>query len=305
MAAPVVPTIDSIVTEALRKASAMDQYTRARSEWFEEIKLDISQRKRWRIFEATLPLQLTRNKQTVALPSDIDTVTKVTFYKNSKLPNPEFAITAISTSSVTVDATDTISAQDAIGRLIFPQEAGKIVYSRIVNYNTGFAPPIASVDPNFVGTLPGAGNPYMIADSERVLEQIAFEDLKLYLLEGEPSRYAIFNDVLYFDSIIDDFGSASAIYAYNFAVLIDYLVDVNKADLTSTIMADVLREWRQPLLLGIQARAYLEKNDARYLTIQNQYEMAIQRAMQRDVREGKVKRKALQSVGGMPLGRWI
>lgn len=293
MAVPTAPTIDSLVTEALRKASAMDQYTRARSQWFEEIKLDIAQRKRWKVLESQLIRIPTRFTQFVSVPSDFDTAIKVSYYRGSNYGTAAGG----SASTITLSSSEGITKDDAEGRFIFTTGGtGSAQKSRIVLYDPNTK--VASVSPNWT-TIPDSTTRYAIMDYERILGFIAYEDLKEHVGEAEvPTVYAIFNDNLYFDRVIDDKGNFSV------AVEIDYYADINKIDLSSPVMSDLLREWRQPFLLGIQSKAYLEKNDARYLTIINQYELSVQRAMQRDVREGTTKRSGgLKTAGGLPIGR--
>src|SRR3989337_2427131 len=80
MALPVAPTLDTIVTEALKKCGAMEYYVRAKTEWADEIQRELLNLKNWKALEETSVLVPTKDLQTLSLPSDYANYIKLTLY---------------------------------------------------------------------------------------------------------------------------------------------------------------------------------------------------------------------------------
>jgi len=87
---------------------------------------------------------------------------------------------------------------------------------------------------------------------------------------------------------------------------LDYYMDLNLVDLTSSKRTAIYREWRDVLEAGITARAYLEKGDPRARDAFALQVESVKRLVGSDLRKKQARRTVkFRSVGGMPRGnRW-
>jgi len=297
MALPVAPTLDTIVTEALKKCGAMEYYVRAKTEWADEIQRELLNLKNWKALEETSVLVPTKDLQTLSLPSDYANYIKLTLYTGNKESGNVGVGTAQAgaAGSITLSASETITQDDAEGKLIFTLSGtGSAQFSRITGYTVGTK--IAVVNPNWI-VNPANGTVYMVPMSERVLGYIPWEDAELHVPEGSPKMFTVYEGVLYLDVVPE---------VQFYACVLDYYMDLNLVDLTSSKRTAIYREWRDVLEAGITARAYLEKGDPRARDAFALQVESVKRLVGSDLRKKQARRTVkFRSVGGMPRGnRW-
>ena len=185
MAVPTTQTATLIVTEALNKATysnpAAALITRATNFWLEEIKHDISQRKDWKLYEETKVLIPDAYAQRIADPVDFHKCLEARFYNGAIKDTLQTA----GSGTITLAAGTGNSSME--GKPIFITDGNaKGQMTRIVSISGD----VASVSPNW-GTTPSSGT-YMIADTERTLAYVPFEEIEVVTGTGTPTLRFLF-----------------------------------------------------------------------------------------------------------------
>lgn len=278
MAAPTAPTLASIVDEALRKAGHIGAEGRAKNEWMEEIKNDISLRgRRLKSLYTTSVLMTSNGVSRYSNPSDYYSDMTLSLMHGTRIGTA----TGGSSSSVTLASTETAQTTDILGKeVLIYAGTGKNSLSQISAYNTSTY--VASVVPNF-NTAPESGSSYMIVETYYPLDQApAWDSNKM----EHPTEYGIPNT---FYPLGDaDYGEF-ILYPvpYNstapFGMKMNYYANLMTLDLTSTLLATLYQRWRKVWITGLYYKALQDKmSDKAYFAMRD-YEKALQELMMREI----------------------
>lgn len=286
MAAPTAPTQASIIREALNECNSIEKYARARDEWFPQILRDVASPRDWKVLEATAVVLLTENKVTASLPSNYSRWIRFVLYHGHS-----GSLQAGSTSSFTLAADEDVTEADAEGRYIITVSGtGASQYKVVGAYNA--TTKVGSPDSNFSSTL-GVGTGYVIGTKQQELSQGYWEDRELNNKPAIPESWSEYAGEIVFNCPPDSTVVAG---------LLDYYVDIDLLDLTSSAMTDIYYRWRNILHWGICYRAWLERGDGRASLAEQKYQQAILSAARLDQRQRRGRRTMkFTSGGGLPV----
>lgn len=260
MALPVAPTLTSIVTEALRKASYTNIptliQTRAETEWIDEIKSAImndvnkNSRKLKQLFKTSFTVTTTGIHR-YSNPSDYSSDLNLVLLTGSNTGTA----TAGSSNSITLAATEDVTAAFAVGKyLLVTSGTGIYSASQISAYNA--TTKVGTVSPDFSVT-PANGDGYMIIDRMRDLKErdITKFDLISATSKAEPTHYYTIGSPTYGEFIL--YPTPDAVYGLQMR----YYVDLLRVDLASTLMSTLYEKWRNMWVDGIYVKALQNIDD--------------------------------------------
>ncbi len=263
MAAPTIPTADSIVIEALKKAKA--NYTqadinRAKQEWLEETKQDIWElSKRLKALHTTTILVTVQNKAKYAYPTDFSSDLSMTAMHGSTRGTAQ----AGSSSSITLSASETVSDSGILGHNILIYDGtAKGSFSQCYSYDS--ATKVASVSPDF-STAPDSTSKYMIIDEYHPLDELSLWEYAKYTNptdRGTPHAFLPQGDSNDFEFTLYKAPYHSSGVPYGLRLV--YYADLLEIDLSSTLMATLYKRWRNIFLQGVYVRALQGIDDNLY-----------------------------------------
>lgn len=290
MAIPVNPTATTIVTEALNKGGHLNpsaaKITRAEDFWLEEVKLDIAERKDWKILEETALLVLDEKRSRYTLPTDYEKMLSVKIYSGEETGTVQTG----AASTITLDISEGITEGTAEGSLIFiTSGTAKGQSSRITAYDESTK--IATVSPSW-GITPDNTSEYMIASTERTMQYLPHEMINRVLPNGMPSRSTVFEEELIFDKSPD---------RGTYVAEMRYIVDIALIDLAGTKISELYREWRVAMVQGVLFYVYDDDDDIRSDKAEARYERLVMKAMSSDGRKKRQRGQTyIKTLGGLP-----
>lgn len=266
MSAPTLPTIDDIVEEGLAQAKnknpSSSTTSRAKNEWMEQIKNDISRlarRPRW--LQITSHGILTRGQSRYSNPTD--------FGHDLSLVLLDGIVTGTaqdgSASSITLQAGSSVSESDMVGHdILVTSGAGSASLSQCTAYNTSTL--IASVTPNF-NTAPGASSTYMVVTNEYEVApgHVRISDNTKLVSRGRPETFSQIGDEDYGEFVFDRPLDKS------YGARLRYYADIGRLDLNGTHIQTLYYKWRNLWISGIKAREMAENDDTESTNAMNEY----------------------------------
>lgn len=261
MALPTVPTLTSIVTEALRKASYTNIptliQTRAETEWIDEIKSAImndvnkNSRKLKPLFKTSYTVS-TIGIHRYSNPSDYSSDLNLVLMTGSNTGT----LQAGAAGTFTLASTEDVTAAFAIGKyILITSGTGIYSCSQISAYNA--TTKAGSVSPDFIVT-PAVGDGYMIIDRVRDLveKDVTKFDLMSFTVKAEPLNYYPIGSASYGEFIL--YPTPDAVYGLQMR----YYADLLRVDLSSTLMSTLYEKWRAMWVQGIYVKALQNIDDS-------------------------------------------
>lgn len=259
MAPPTAPTLTSITTEGLKKAGISSptaaQLTRANG-WMEEIKRDITRRnKRLKSLYTVVYHICDIGKSKYALPTDYFSDLSITI-----LDGPhDVAVQAGAVNSVTLSASETISADEIKGRFILiTSGTGKGSYSQCISYDA--TTKIALVTPDFA-VAPVNLDGYMIIDEMYPLGppvSISKIDAKeATTAKDVPTMFAFLGNTTTGDYVlwpVPDFA---------YGIQLRYYLNLLSLDLAGTLISTLYQNLYDVWVQGVYARQLQNDDDNR------------------------------------------
>ncbi len=286
MAAPTVPTVNSILTEAFRRCGVpsptVAQLTRAEDEWLEEVKQELHLEKRWHNHEETMVLIPQAYTQIYPVPSPLERILAMRFYSG---------ITG--TASAGGTATITLAAGgDILGRKIFLTGGTGVAQS---NRIIGLSGLVATVSCDWT-TVPDSTTTYMIANFEQVVRgpELGLQRLGIGAT-NVVTKWEQFENQM----VIWPVPNAST-----YALEIQGTVDISLVDKTDARMTQVLREFRVALIAGLQVKIKEDQQDEDLPLYRQRYEQITLKLMKHDSRKHRgLTPTAMRGPGGLPRRR--
>lgn len=295
MAVPTVPTIATILTEALTRSGTpsptTDQLARAEDEWLEEIKQDILGRKNLRSLQETIVLIPIAYVTVYAIPSPLYTVNELWFYRGDETGTAQ----AGTSNTITLAAASTASEDDVRARKIYlTGGTGAGQSNRITALNTSTK--VATVACAWT-TNPDSTTTYMVEDEEHLIHG---PDQDIPRDGQSPStrilRWEFWEDHVHIHPPLDNAGE--------YALELRGTVDLSLVDETDARYTRFLREWRNAIKYGVMVRNFEDVDDDNALRYEGKYERAVNRLLQADTRKAqRYGTTQMRSLGGLPRRR--
>jgi hypothetical protein len=272
MAVLTAPTIDTLVTEAFAVCGVSNpsaaQLQRARDHWFQEVLTEVQGRKGFHSVEETMVVIPQPYLQVYAMPSPLQRVLRMRFYRGTKTGTA----TAGGTDTITI-AAGTGNAQDRGRKLFTLSGTGAAQVGRII----GVTGDEYEMSCNW-GTTPTAGTTYMIADSEWVvLGPERIDDLDGRTVSTTLQRWDFIEHNLRFAPALDNAGQ--------YALEIDGVVDLCLIDANDARVTRLLREWRNPLKHGLIWKIKEDQDDELEARADQKFKNATKDVMIADARK--------------------
>ena len=270
MAVPSDPTLNSIITEALKRGGQRNpsatQITDATTHAVQEVKADIRHfASRHPLLKTTAVTYTTVGVSRYSQPSDVDAVETVVL-----LDGPDSwrgTATAGATQSITLASTlseDTTTMQGKF--LVLTGGTGAEQYRQITNWTN--ATKVASADSSWT-TNPASGTTYLVVDNHIRLYDYSkayeWDYLKAPYGLSTPRRASMVAETLYLDYAPDRI----------YGLLWTYWADLDRLDETGTLFIKLLREWRTVWVQGLAMYAAQRYDDERYPTLMAGYQIAL------------------------------
>ncbi len=278
MAAPTVPTLSTLVDEALNQAGhsspTSDQQTRGEDQFIEEIKADISILARDLTSLYTTAYALTTiGKNRYANPTDYGVkMTMVLLHGQNTGTAQDGAV-----GSVTLASSETISSDFIIGKnILITAETGAGSYSQCTAYD--ISTKVATVTPDFT-TAPAASSTYMIIDVEYEVQEAPVWDLdrgRNSIQKGIPRWFFPIGDANDGEFILDV--TPDRVYG----IQMRYYADLQEIDLAGTLMATLYAKWRNLWIKGVYAKQLDFDDDDRADRAEAKYENYLNGLVQRE-----------------------
>ena len=255
MAAPTDPTLTGLVTEAYNLAGidspTAAQLARGEDIWAERVKNAIS-----------IETLRTGNMQLKTLQTsdiDISVIGSNVYTPPSNFLN-EFSISILSgdfsgtaqsggSKQITLSASETVTEADAVGKyLLVTGGTGENEYKQILTYNE--TTKVATFADNW-STQPDSTSTYLVVNTITELNkdnQLDYKSVSSVQGTGKPSRYSIYNDVIYFDKPCDALYGIELLYYANLNM-------VNLTEGSSTLITKIYRNWQVVLQQGLYVEA--------------------------------------------------
>lgn len=272
MAVLTAPTIDTLITEAFTvcgiASPSTAQIQRARDHWFPEVLTEIQGRKKFYTVEETMVVIPQPYLQVYAMPSPLQRVLRMRFYRGTKTGTA----TAGGTDTITI-AAGTGNTQDRGRKLYTLSGTGAAQVGRIISV-TG---DVYEMSCNW-GTAPTAGTTYMIADNEWEISG----PNKIVRLDGRTvstllREWDFIEHNLRFSPALDDAGQ--------YALEIDGVVDLCLVDADDSRVTRLLREWRNPIKQGLMWKVKEDQDDELETRADQKFKNATKDIMVADARK--------------------
>lgn len=270
MATPTAPTIDDLVEEGLAKAGnahpSASKLARAKEEWMEEIKNDISMvAKRSRFLQITSHGILTRGQSRYSNPSDFEHDLSLVLLDGDVSGTAQ----AGSLGSITLAATETVTEDSIVGKdILVTTGTGQASLSQVTAYDTSTK--VATVTPNF-NVAPSSGSGYLVVTQEYPIDpaHVRTFDLTSDTAKARPTHFAQIGD--------EDYGE----FVFNcppdkaYGARLRYYADIGKLDLNGTHISTLYYKWQNLWKLGIKYRELAENDDSLKQDAEREYKQEI------------------------------
>ena len=257
MPVPSAPTQAALISEALAMAGERNPsstITTRAGLWFEETKNDIWRKeKKLKSLQQTCYAIIQKGQARYSFPSSFSSEISLTLLDGNRTGTAQ----AGSTSSITLDASETAGDSDLIGKeVIITSNTGIGSFGQIISYSSSTK--VATVTPSFQ-TAPDSSSTYMIIDNEYELEQRHIGDFKQFQQSylDRPVKYFPLGDEDYGEFILNC--PPDKLYGAR----IRYYVNIMTLDSDSTLYTTLLQQWRNIWLQGIIYRRLRDADDSR------------------------------------------
>lgn len=272
MAVLTAPTIDTLITEAFTVCGVatptVAQIQRARDHWFPEVLTEVQGRKGFHSVEETMVVIPQPYLQVYAMPSPLQRVLRMRFYRGTK----RGTATAGSADTITI-AAGTGDAQDRGRKLFTLSGTGAAQVGRII----GVTGDVYEMSCDW-GTAPSSNTTYMIADSEwPIMGPERIGDLDGRTVSTTLQRWDFIEHNLRFAPALDDAGA--------YALEIDGVVDLCLVDADDARVTRLLREWRNPLKQGLIWKIKEDQDDELEVRADQKFKQATKDVMVADARK--------------------
>lgn len=260
MAVPANPTVDSIVTQALKRATLRTptaaMITEATDHALQEVKADLMLKApTHKLLLTTATTITTRGQQRYATPDDHNIQQSITL-----LDGPDtYRGTAQGggASNITLAASFSATDDEIAGKyIIVTTGAGAQEYREILSYNDGTK--IATVDLGW-NSVPTALSTYLICS---IYNELPLKDTTSELdttneptVIGTPIQASISGQEFLLYPVPDK---------STYGLIIRYWVDLSTVNETSTLFVQLLREWRSIWIQGIAVKSMQRNDEDRY-----------------------------------------
>lgn len=285
MAQPTAPTITSICTEAFNRCGVpsptVAQLSRAEQEWFEPVKRSIADRKDWHNVEETLIVIPQPFTQVVAMPTPLQRVLRMRFYRGEKTGTAQSG----GTSSITI-AAGTGDANDRGKKIFLTGGTGEAQSGRIISITNDtytMSCPWA--------TVPDDTTTYVVAETEEFPNGPNMAPLHGISPSTTITQWDFIEHTLRFWPPVDD--------ANQYAIEIDGLVDLSLVDNSDARITRLLREWREALVRGLMVYIKEDQDDPDIDRDERKFDKATLAIMRQDTRKRlRGDAPAFRSLGG-------
>ena len=286
MAVLTAPTIDTLIMEAYTVCGiptpSTPQIQRARDHWFPAVLTEIQGRKKFHTIEETMVVIPQPYLQVYAMPDPLQQVLRMRFYRGTKTG------TAVSGGATTITlAASTGSATDLGRKLFTTSGTGAAQVGRIVQV----AGDVYTISCEW-DTVPTTGTTYMIEENEW---EIMGPD-KIARLDGRT----ISTMLQVWDFIEHNLRFYQALdSALQYAIEIDGIVDLCLVDADDARFLRLLREWRNPILKGLEWKIKEDQDDEFEQRADQKFKNATKDVMIADARKRqRGELSGLRSFGG-------
>lgn len=261
MAAPVAPTLATLVAEALAKAGesspASALTTRGQDKWMEEIKSDIHMRtKTLKSLQKDIGIVFNKGQSRYSMPTDFAGQGEVSI-RVLDGANTGTLQTAASTSA-TLASSFSATEDFMIGKeILITSGTGLNSFSQVTAWSNSTK--VATVSPAWQ-TTPAASDGYLVVETYKDLEEgpIWNYDRAIFTMtKQKPSAFYPTGDVDYNEIILN----CPPDKAYG--GIIRYYVNLMTVDLASTLMSTLYQRWRNVWIQGVYARRLQDIDDDR------------------------------------------
>jgi hypothetical protein len=264
MAAPPVPSLRTLVTEALDRAGYANpseaRLQRAERHWMEETKQDIwrKSKKLKSLYTSSVAI-CTENQGRYPFPPDFASDLSVVLLHGTTRGTAQSGANA----AITLASTEDVTQESILGKEILIYDGiAKANISQCTAYNT--TTKVATVTPAWT-TQPDSTSLYMIVDIYYPLKQnpIWNTDRNNYqTTRGTPFEYYPIGDSDSGEFIL--YPVPHHISDIPFGMKLRYYANLLRVDLDSTLMATLYRDWMGELMQGVFVRALQDLDDVRY-----------------------------------------
>ena len=261
MAVPVVPTVTTLVTQALKRAGRVTpsatQIQEATDHALQEVKADIMFRApTHRNLLATATATTMRGQQRYFVPEDYNIMDSITLLDG---PDEWRGLATDGTGSTITLAATLVTTDDAVvGRyIILTDGPGTPQYRQITNYDPSTFTAYVDVD---WSPIPTGATSYLIASQHPPLWPLStrneFDHLEFPTTLGTP-RFA--------DMQGQEFWLYPIPYKNSFGIVLRYFVDLSSLDESKLLFQQLLREWRSLWVQGIAVKSMQRFDEDRYM----------------------------------------
>lgn len=289
MTVPANPSVQNLIEEAFNKVGianpSTDQKSRATDYFLEEIKNDLWTRAerrgntRFRSLQ-TFEVQITTiGKSKYDFASDFDEEISITLLDGTHTGTAQ----AGAANAITLESGEDVSEADAVGEyLLLTSGTGADAADnlrQITAYDTSTL--IATVDRNWT-TNPDNTSVYLIANEMPDLDKEHIEDVGglggANTAIGKPSSFARLVEGVNERFILDKPPDKAT-----YGLLIRYYANIHEIDLTGTLYARLLQNWRWVFTYGVAARIAEDEDDNKYGILVPEYETRAESLLDKEV----------------------
>lgn len=264
MAAPAVPTLTTLVSDALEKAGHLSptpaQQTRGEDRFIEEIKNDIFvNAPRIKSLHVTSVLVLDNGRSRYPTPTDFSSGLTMNRLYGQHVGTAQSG----GSGSIVLAVDEDIGATTIIGKnILITANTGKGSMSQCTAYDD--TTKVATVTPNFT-TAPNGISEYMIVDEVKSLVPKPIWDLDTIedfpTTQGDPDFFYPLGDADSGEFILFPVPFRSDGVPYSLQRR--YYANLMKVDLAGTLMATLYQRWRNTWIQGVYAKQLQFDEDSR------------------------------------------
>ena len=290
MALPPTQTADLIKTEGYKRSGILSPTATELTDadvWLRECLNAFYKQKDFKVLEDEYIRPLSAYTQEYSFPSDFDKELDIRIFYGTE----SGTATAGGATSLTLAADEDIDDERIKGKLIFltsgtnaNQKPRVTAYSETTKVATTTA----------WATTPAGDEAYIIVENKSTVLPSPRETIDDVVVEELPKYYYIYNDKLYFSSVVDD--STDQVWVMR------YEVDLHYIDLTDSRMTTLYNELQEELTQGIYAYSLNKENDVRAKTAMSAFRAMVREYKKKDSRKRRVRGYLqMKSTGGMPV----
>lgn len=271
MAAPVVPTLSSLTTEAIKKmgysSPTSAQLTRAQNEFMQEVKSDICRvERRLKSLYKTAYTTTEIGRSRYANPLDYFADLDMTLLEGTQTGTAQ----AGTTSSITLAASEDATEDWIKGKEIL--DTTNKSFSQVTSYSA--ATKIAGVNPNFA-TAPSNGDGYLIVENYysgswfHKIGATEFDNIYQPTLKSRPLVYTEYRG-----STVGEF-MLYPVPEKVYGLQMKYFANLLTLDLASTLMSTLYQNWRDIWVYGVAAKQAEVDDDTKFEVFNAKYQAAL------------------------------